>query len=217
MRVVFLGPPGAGKGTQAEAVCKSLAVAHVSTGDILRKALADGAELGLKAKEYMDSGGLVPDDVVVELVADRLAADDMANGYVLDGFPRTISQAKSLDSALAETDDKLDVVVYFETSEDTIIHRLTGRRVCRECGAIYHVSSMKPKTEGACDKCGGELYQRDDDKLDTIKERVRVYNEATSDLIDYYRKEDILSKVSGDSGVEELRGTLLDLINKRVG
>jgi adenylate kinase len=211
MRLAFLGPPGAGKGTQAEEVCRELRLPHISTGDILRQAVADGTELGLDAKRYMDAGELVPDEMMVRLVNDRLGETDCAGGFILDGFPRTIAQAKSLDDVLGNG-HQLDRVVYFNTSEAMIIRRLTGRRICRKCGANYHVETIRPRVEGVCDRCGGELYQRDDDKLDTIKQRLKVYEEQTRELIDYYGGRGILEEVPGDRSVSELHGLLLDLL-----
>jgi adenylate kinase len=213
MRLAFLGPPGAGKGTQAEEVCRELQVPHISTGDILRKAVVDGAELGLEAKKYMDSGELVPDEMIVRLVRQRLEEPDCSNGFVLDGFPRTIAQAKSFDEEIG-AGRKLDRVIYFNTSEDMIIRRLTGRRTCRKCDALYHVETIKPAVEGVCDRCGGELYQRDDDRLETIKQRLKVYDDQTSELIDYYRNKGILEEVPGDKSVAELNGLLQGLLQR---
>ncbi len=213
MRLAFLGPPGAGKGTQAQEVCCKLSVPHISTGDILRKAVADGTELGLEAKSYMDSGELVPDDMIVRLVRERLDDSDCADGYVLDGFPRTIAQAKSLDEA-AGNGRRLDRVIYFNTSEDMIVRRLTGRRICRGCGGNYHVETIKPEVEGVCDRCGGELYQRVDDKLDTIRQRLQVYEDQTRELIDYYRNKGILEEVPGDKTVDELNDLLQGLLQR---
>ncbi len=214
MRLIFLGPPGAGKGTQAEDLCRSLNLAHISTGDILRKAVADGTELGLKAKKYMEAGELVPDTMIVQLVADTLVGQ--RGGFILDGFPRTIAQAEAMDKALNGSPG-IDLVIYFVTSEETIIKRLTGRRTCRKCGAIYHIETMRPEKEDVCDRCGGDIYQRADDKIDTIKQRIKVYNEETGGLIDYYRKKRLLEEVPGDRSVSELKTILEDLLKSRVG
>lgn len=214
MRLVFLGPPGAGKGTQAEDICRNLNLAHISTGDILRKAVADGTELGLKAKEYMDTGELVPDTMIVQLVADTLMGEK--RGFILDGFPRTIAQAEAMDKALNGSPG-IDVVLYFVTPEETIIKRLIGRRTCRKCSAIYHIETMKPKKEGICDRCGGDIYQRKDDKLDTIKQRIKVYHKETGGLIDYYKERRLLEEVPGDRSVPELKDILEDLLKRRVG
>jgi adenylate kinase len=213
VKLVFLGPPGAGKGTQAVKIAASKNIPHISTGDIFRENLKNETPLGLKAKEYMASGGLVPDGIVLEIVMDRLAKNDCEGGYLLDGFPRTLPQAKGLDDALAAKSEKLDHVIYFETSDNVVVERLTGRRTCRECGAIYHIKNIPPKVEGVCDKCSGELYQRDDDTLETVKNRLAVYREQTAELIDYYRRASVLMEVSGDKGVEELFTEL----DKRLG
>lgn len=215
MKLVFLGPPGAGKGTQAEETCKSFSLTHISTGDILRKAVADGSDVGLEAKKYMEEGDLVPDSIIVGLAADRMSEDDCAEGFILDGFPRTIVQAQALDEELQNSGSRLDLVIYFETSEDVIIRRLTGRRICRKCGANYHIETMKPRVEGVCDRCGGEIYQRSDDKLGTIKKRVKVYHEETDSLIEYYRERDILAEVDGDEAVSELAVVLEGMLSVR--
>ena len=214
MRLVFLGPPGAGKGTQAEDVCRSFDLIHISTGDILRNAVKDGTELGLKAKKYMEAGELVPDDMIVQLVADTLAGQD--SGFILDGFPRTIGQAEAMEKALSGSPKQIDLVIYFDTPEDVIIERLSGRRTCRKCNAIYHVKTMKPKVESVCDRCGDEVYQRADDKMDTIKQRIKVYHEETDELIAYYKGKQILETVPGDKTVAELSVILDDLLKHRV-
>ena len=208
MRLVFLGPPGAGKGTQAVRLCKDRNWAHVSTGDLLREAVAAKTELGLKASEIMRSGGLVPDDLVVSLVAERLKEDDCADGFVLDGFPRTVVQAQMLEKTLDDMGMKLDMVPYFATDPDVVMKRLTGRRICRDCGENYHVTNIPPKTEGVCDKCGGELYQRDDDKPETIAKRLEVYREQTAPLVDYYREAGLLKELSGNLEVDEGQAAL---------
>ena len=204
MKLVFLGPPGAGKGTQAKKVRESKNIPHISTGDIFRENLKNETPIGLKARSYMESGGLVPDEIVIELVADRLERDDCKNGFLLDGFPRTLPQAKGLDEALGAKTEKLDRVVYFDTSDGVVISRLTGRRTCKECGAIYHVTNIPPKQEGACDKCGGELFQRVDDTEETVMERLETYVKETAPLIDCYREAGLLLEVSGDKDVEVL-------------
>jgi len=214
MRLIFLGPPGAGKGTQAEDVCRSFDLTHISTGDILRKAVADGTKLGLKAKKYMEAGELVPDTMIMQLVAETLGSTDL--GFILDGFPRTIVQAEALNKALNGS-PKIDLVIYFETPEETIIKRLTGRRTCRKCGAIYHIETMKPKKEGVCDRCEGDICQRADDKIDTIKQRLKVYHEETGGLINYYKERRLLEEVPGDRSVPELSTILEDLLKRRVG
>lgn len=186
MRAVLLGPPGAGKGTQAVKLVEKYNIPQISTGDIFRKNIKEGTALGRKAQEYMNAGQLVPDELVVDLVKDRLQQDDCANGYLLDGFPRTILQAEQLDKFLEENGQKLDAVINFEVGHDTLMTRLTGRRVCRQCGASYHIVNIPPKTEGICDRCGGELEQRKDDTPETAEKRIEVYEESTAPLIGYY-------------------------------
>jgi len=212
MRLVFLGPPGAGKGTQAERLCRDMRWAHISTGDLLREAVAEKTELGLKAAEFMNRGTLVPDDLVVSLVAERLKEDDCTEGFVLDGFPRTLVQGEMLERTLDELGIKLDLVLYFDTGKEVIVKRLSGRRICRNCNANYHVTNIPPKVEGVCDRCGGELYQRDDDKPETVEKRLEVYEEQTAPLIRFYRERGLLKEVSGNLEVEEgqqvLRGAL---------
>ena len=188
MRAVLLGPPGAGKGTQAVKLVDKYNVPQISTGDIFRKNIKEGTELGKKAQEYMNAGQLVPDELVVDLVVDRLQQDDCKNGYLLDGFPRTIFQAEQLDKFLSEQGQELDIVINFNVGHDTLIERLTGRRICTKCGAGYHIKGLPPKVEGICDKCGGELEQRKDDTVETAENRIVVYNESTAPLIEYYKQ-----------------------------
>lgn len=215
MRLVLLGPPGAGKGTQAKVLSNKLHLPHISTGDIFREAKASGTELGNKLADYMNRGVLVPDDMVNQIVADRLKKDDIKDaGFILDGYPRTSAQAESLDRALNEAGIKLDLVVYMKTTKNTIISRLTGRRVCKECGSIFHTTNIPSKKEGVCDFCGGELYQRDDDKEATVLKRLEVYEGQTKELIDYYSKTDSLKTVSGDLDVRELYDVLYELFGK---
>jgi adenylate kinase len=211
MKLILLGPPGAGKGTQSVVLAKTYSIPHISTGDILRESVKSGEPLGLKAKSYMDKGELVPDNVVVGIVIDRLKKNDTKNGYILDGFPRTVKQAEELDKALNSIHSAIDMVIYFETSAKTAIERLTGRRVCRKCGFNYHVKNIPPKKEGICDKCGGELFQRPDDTEATVLNRLKVYEAQTAPLIAYYTKSGSLSKVSGDMGVTELNKVLSKL------
>lgn len=188
MKAVLLGPPGAGKGTQAAKLVEKYGIPQISTGDIFRKNIKEGTALGKKAQEYMNAGELVPDELVVDLVVDRLGQEDCKNGYLLDGFPRTIFQAQELDKYLSENNQELDAVLNFEVGHDTLIERLTGRRVCKECGAGYHIKGLPPKKEGICDKCGGELEQRKDDTAATAENRIAVYKESTAPLIDYYKE-----------------------------
>jgi len=215
LRVVLLGPPGAGKGTQAQVLSKDLVIPHISTGDMLREALKAASPLGLKAKVYMEKGALVPDELVIALVKERLSKSDAKKGFILDGFPRTPEQAKSLDESLKELKMPLDVVLYFKTSLAVIITRLSGRRVCGQCGKNYHQVNFKPKTEGICDVCGSKLVQRPDDKEETIEKRLKVYEDQTAPLIDYYKRKNILSEVSGDLDVQELNTELLKLFKKK--
>ena len=192
MRAVLLGPPGAGKGTQAVKLVEKYNVPQISTGDIFRKNIKEGTELGKKAQEYTNSGKLVPDELVVDLVKDRLQEDDCKNGYLLDGFPRTIYQAEELDKFLEEQGQKLDAVINFVIEGDVLIERLTGRRICKACGTGYHVKNKPPKVEGICDMCGGELEQRKDDTEETAVKRIAIYEESTAPLIEYYEKRGVL-------------------------
>jgi len=215
LRLVLLGPPGAGKGTQAQVLSKDLNIPHISTGDMLREALKAASPLGLEAKAYMEKGALVPDELVIALVKLRLSKSDAKKGFILDGFPRTPEQAKSLDESLKELKMPLDVVLYFKTSLAVIIARLSGRRVCGQCGKNYHQVNFRPKAEGICDVCGGKLIQRPDDKEETIEKRLKVYEDQTAPLIDYYKRKNILSEISGDLDVQELNTELLKLFKKK--
>lgn len=197
MKIIMLGAPGAGKGTQAKMIAEKYSIPHISTGDIFRANIKEGTELGKKAKTYMDKGELVPDELVVDLVVDRLAKDDAVKGYVLDGFPRTIPQAEALDAALAKRNEKVDFAIDVNVSDENIVKRMSGRRACVGCGATYHIVNVPPKKEGICDTCGGELILRDDDKPETVLNRLSVYHEQTQPLIDYYTKEGILKTVDG--------------------
>lgn len=207
MKIVLLGPPGAGKGTQAEALVKKLFVPHISTGDMFRAAISSGTPLGMEAKSYMDQGKLVPDEVTVGIIKDRIAQPDCREGFLLDGFPRTIAQAEALD-ALLQDQGGLDAVLDINVELDRLIVRLTGRRMCRNCGAIYHLLYNAPQKENVCDVCGGPLYQRDDDKEETVKNRLSVYTEQTAPLIDYYKEKGILHTVNGD---QPINAVLIDL------
>lgn len=197
MKIIMLGAPGAGKGTQAKKIAEKYSIPHISTGDIFRANIKEGTELGKKAKTYMDKGELVPDELVVDLVVDRLAKDDAVKGYVLDGFPRTIPQAEALDAALAKRNEKVDFAIDVNVPDENIVKRMSGRRACVGCGATYHIVNVPPKKEGICDTCGGELILRDDDKPETVLNRLSVYHEQTQPLIDYYTKEGILKTVDG--------------------
>jgi len=203
-RVIFLGAPGAGKGTQARRLASESGVPQVATGDMLREAVAGGTPLGREAKRFMDSGALVPDEVVIGLVDERLARPDAAGGYVLDGFPRTVAQAEALDGLLRRRGQDLDRVVFFDVARDELIRRLTGRRVCRQCGAAFHLVSAPPKAADRCDQCGGALYQREDDAEATVARRLDVYQTQTAPLLDYYRRRGLLVQVAGEGPVEEV-------------
>lgn len=204
MKLILMGPPGAGKGTQAEKLVELYQIPHISTGDMFRKAQKEGTALGLKAKSYMDQGQLVPDEVTVGIVKERLAEDDCKDGFLLDGFPRTVQQADALDGILKELGMELDRVVNIEVDKTFLVDRLTGRRVCRACGATFHITNKTPKVEGVCDKCGGELYQRNDDKVETVSNRLDVYAAQTAPLIEYYQSKGIMSSIDGSKSMEEV-------------
>jgi len=208
----MLGPPGAGKGTQAKMLVDRLGIPQVSTGDMLREAVKKGTDLGKKAKEYMDAGKLVPDEVVIGIVKERLAQSDCGNGFILDGFPRTIPQAQALDEALKGLGKKIDHVVNVAVPAEELVTRLTGRRTCRQCGSMFHVVFNPPKKEGVCDKCGGELYQRDDDKEETIRQRLKVYEDQTSPLIDYYGRKGVLHDIDGRGSIDEIFQDILKVL-----
>ncbi len=208
MRLVFLGPPGAGKGTQARELGREWSVAHVSTGDMLREAVAAGTPLGRQAKGYMDRGELVPDSVIVGLIGERLGQPDAEHGFILDGFPRTIAQAEALDRLLKDLGQGLDAVVYFDVSQAELLRRLTGRRVCRSCGESFHVVSAPPRIAGICDRCGGELYHREDDSEATVRRRLDVYAKQTAPLLDYYRGRGLLVSVPGEGSIETIRDAI---------
>lgn len=214
MRLALLGSPGAGKGTQAKVLSKEYSIPHISTGDILREAVKAKTTVGMKAKEFMDRGGLVPDELVIEIMAERVTSPDCKEGFILDGFPRTGAQAKALDSTLAQFKCPVDMVLYFKTSIETIIQRLSGRRVCRNCAATYHIKNIPPKVLGKCDLCGGRLYQRDDDKEETVRNRIKVYEETAPEIINYYEVKGILRTVSGDMDVDEANAYISKLFLK---
>lgn len=204
MKIVMLGAPGAGKGTQAKRLAAKYGIPHISTGDIFRANIKNGTELGMKAKVYMDQGLLVPDELVVDLVIDRFKEPDCEKGYVLDGFPRTIPQAKALDEALAKNNDGLEYAIDVDVPDEKIIRRMSGRRACIGCGATYHVVTIPPKKDGICDTCGAELVLREDDKPETVEKRLKVYHEQTQPLIDYYQGKGILRSVDGTRDMEEI-------------
>ena len=200
MKLILLGAPGAGKGTQAEVICQKNNIPTISTGNILREALKSGTEMGLKAKTYMESGKLVPDEILIGIIKDRLSQDDCKNGFILDGFPRTIPQAEALDDMGVQIDKVVDI----DVSDAEIVHRLSGRRVCERCGDTYHMDYNKPKVENVCNACGGTLVQRKDDSPETVQQRLAVYHEQTQPLEDYYKNQGKLSVVSGEGEIEEI-------------
>ncbi len=212
--VVLLGGPGAGKGTQAERLSEALGIPQVSTGDLFRENLKNETELGLLAKGYMERGELVPDEVTVGMVRERLSRPDAAPGVILDGFPRTIAQAEALESLLVDLGNELAVVPYIKVPEDVLLARLAGRWTCRKCGAMYHQLFSPPKKAGVCDKCGGELYQRPDDTPETQRHRIEVYFDQTAPLIDYYRRKGLLVEVDGQPGIDEIQAELLGVIER---
>ena len=204
MKIVMLGAPGAGKGTQAKMIAEKYHIPHISTGDIFRANIKECTELGTKAKQYMDQGLLVPDELVVDLVADRLTWEDTKNGCVLDGFPRTIPQAQALTEVLAAKGEKVDFAIDIDIPDQNIIERMGGRRACVNCGATYHIVNIPPKTEGKCDHCGADLVLRDDDRPETVKKRLEVYHDQTQPLIEYYTKEGVLKEVDGTCGMADV-------------
>jgi len=217
MRLVLVGPPGAGKGTQAEFVAAQLSVPKISTGDIFRANVAAGTPLGVEAKRYMDGGHLVPDEVTINMVRDRLAEPDAADGFLLDGFPRTVPQASALDKLLADLGVGLDLVLELVVDDDEVIRRLSGRRTCRGCGKIWHADFDPPSREGICDRCGGELYQRDDDKPDTVTERLRVYARDTAPLVDFYGAQGKLVGIDATGPVEDVTTRATDALRSYGG
>jgi adenylate kinase len=204
MKIIMLGAPGAGKGTQAKMIAEKYGIPHVSTGDIFRANIKNGTELGMEAKKYMDQGLLVPDELTVRILLDRVAQDDCKNGYVLDGFPRTIPQAEVLDSELTKLGDHIDYAINVDVPDENIVKRMSGRRACLTCGATYHIEHVPPKKEGICDVCGSELVLRDDDKPETVKNRLNVYHEQTQPLIDFYTEKGVLKTVDGTVPMEEV-------------
>lgn len=213
-RVVLLGPPGAGKGTQAEGIAAKYNIPHISTGDIFRANVKEGTPLGLKISSIMETGQLVPDELVCEVVEDRIQQADCANGYLLDGFPRTVEQAKFFDEYLAKNGQELDKVIDIEVDEEILLPRMVGRRVCRNCGKPYHVIAMPPKKEGVCDVCGGEVYQRADDTEETVRNRFAVYNAQTSPLTDYYRESGKLAPVDGAAAKQDVFNAICALLGE---
>ncbi len=212
MKIIMLGAPGAGKGTQAKKIAAKYNIPHISTGDIFRANIKNGTELGKKAKTYMDQGLLVPDELVVDLVVDRVNQEDCKDGYVLDGFPRTIPQAEALDKALGDMGQKMDYAIDVNVPDENIVRRMSGRRACVGCGATYHLVYAPTKEEGICDVCGKELILRDDDKPETVQKRLNVYHEQTQPLIDYYAKAGILREVDGTIDIEDVFKAVTDIL-----
>jgi len=214
VRLVLVGPPGAGKGTQAEFISAHLGVPKISTGDIFRANVSQGTPLGQQARAFMDAGDLVPDEITVGMVQDRLAEDDAGKGFLLDGFPRTVPQAATLDDLLLEAGTPLDVVLELVVDDDEVVRRLSGRRTCRNCGHIWHIDFDPPSVEGICDSCGGELFQRDDDQPDTIRHRLEVYYEQTSPLVGYYAEQGILVGIDAMGPVDDVTGRAIDALRR---
>ncbi|MCM1136710.1 MAG: adenylate kinase [Clostridium sp.] len=212
MKIIMLGAPGAGKGTQAKMIAEKYGVPHVSTGDIFRANIKNGTQLGMEAKKYMDEGLLVPDELTVKILLDRVAKDDCREGYVLDGFPRNIPQAEVLDKALDEIQDKLDYAIDVDVPDENIIKRMSGRRACPNCGDTYHVENVPPKKAGYCDSCGTELILRDDDRPETVGKRLEVYHEQTQPLIDFYEKKGILKTVDGTAKMDDVFAAICDIL-----
>jgi adenylate kinase len=212
MKIIMLGAPGAGKGTQAKRIAAKYSIPHISTGDIFRANIKNNTELGQKAKTYMDKGELVPDELVVDLIMDRFKQPDAANGYVLDGFPRTIPQAEALDKALAANGESVDFAINVEVPDENIIKRMGGRRACVGCGATYHIEFNAPKVEGVCDTCGEKLILRDDDKPETVKNRLSVYHDQTQPLIEYYNKKNVLREVDGTMAMDDVFNAIVEIL-----
>lgn len=214
MKIIMLGAPGAGKGTQAKMIADKYEIPHISTGDIFRANIKNGTELGKKAKEYMDKGLLVPDKLVVDLVIDRFKENDCKNGYVLDGFPRTIPQAEALDNALVKIGEKVDYAINVDVPDENIVSRMGGRRACISCGATYHIVHNPTKTEGVCDRCGGDLILRDDDKPKTVRKRLDVYHSQTQPLIDYYSERGILKSIDGTIDMMDVFSEIVNILGE---
>ncbi len=212
MKIIMLGAPGAGKGTQAKQIAGKYQIPHISTGDIFRANIKEGTELGMKAKTFMDQGALVPDELTVALVVDRIQKDDCKNGFVLDGFPRTIPQAEVLDKTLAEMGEKMDYAIDVDVPDENIVNRMGGRRACVNCGATYHIVNIPTKVEGICDKCNSETILRDDDKPETVQKRLSVYHEQTQPLIDYYKSQGILKTVDGTRPMDDVFAAIVEIL-----
>lgn len=215
MNLIFLGPPGAGKGTQAKILSAKYQIPQVSTGDILRAAVRDATPMGVKAKEYMDSGALVPDEVVIGIVEERLSKPDCCKGFILDGFPRTIAQADSLKKTLSHLNKDIEHVISIAVDNEDLLSRITGRRTCTKCGKGYHLTYDPPVAQNTCDACGGELYQRDDDKEETMRKRLTVYDQQTEPLIDYYAKQSLLREISGKGTIEDIQKQIVSILKEK--
>ena len=214
MKIIMLGAPGAGKGTQAKKIAEKYQIPHISTGDIFRANIKGGTELGMKAKTFMDQGMLVPDEITIGMLMDRIGQEDCINGYVLDGFPRTIPQAESLTKALAERGEKVDYAINVDVPDENIINRMSGRRACLGCGPTYHITFNPPVKEGICDTCGQELVLRDDDKPETVKKRLDVYHQQTQPLIDYYKNAEVLAEVDGTQPMDEVFQGIVEILGE---
>lgn len=214
MKIIMLGAPGAGKGTQAKKIAEKYQIPHISTGDIFRANIKGGTELGMKAKTFMDQGMLVPDEITIGMLMDRIGQEDCSNGYVLDGFPRTIPQAESLTKALAERGEKVDYAINVDVPDENIINRMSGRRACLGCGATYHITFNPPVKEGICDTCGQELVLRDDDKPETVKKRLDVYHQQTQPLIDYYKNAEVLAEVDGTQPMDAVFQDIVEILGE---
>ncbi|MBQ6637430.1 MAG: adenylate kinase [Lachnospiraceae bacterium] len=214
MKIIMLGAPGAGKGTQAKMIAEKYGIPHISTGDIFRANIKNATELGMEAKKYMDEGKLVPDELTVKILLDRVAQDDCKNGYVLDGFPRTIPQAEVLTAALEKMNDAVDFAIDVNVPDENIVNRMSGRRACLTCGATYHIVHIPPKQEGICDKCGSALVLRDDDKPETVLNRLKVYHDQTQPLIDYYTEKGILKTVDGTKDMQEVFEQIVSILSQ---
>jgi adenylate kinase len=214
LRVILLGPPGAGKGTQAAIISQELGVVHIASGDLFRQAQSSGGELGLLAKSYMEKGQLVPDEITIKMILERIKAPDCAKGFILDGFPRTLEQARALEQALAAQGGSIDKALYIKVSSEELVRRLSGRWTCRNCQTPYHMMSSPPKEPGKCDRCGGELYQRPDDAEETVKKRIEVYFKETAPLIQYFAAAGKLKEVDGERKVEEVAKDLISNLNR---
>ena len=214
LNLIFLGPPGAGKGTQAKQVVDKYSIPQISTGDLMRAAVSSGSSLGEKLKSYMQAGSLVPDDLVLDILLDRISNDDCSSGFLLDGFPRTVAQAEELEKALVKRNTPLSGVISIDVPDEVLTSRLTARRICSKCSASYHLEFLKPKKDGFCDRCDGELYQRKDDSEEVIKNRLKVYHDQTAPLVDFYQKEKILYPVNGNKKIDMIFQEICDIIDK---